>query len=239
MNCRLCLKNRSLQNSHIVPEFLYVSGYDEKHRQIDVQAGRSGFKYIQKGLREPLLCAECEQLLNREYETYFHRFWYRTVRLPKTTRQAAIHLPNFDYSRFKLFHLSILWRASVSSLEEYSQVSLGEYEEPIRKMLIDKQPLTPYDYPLWGTVVLFPASKRILHGLVSTPMNGNLNSMPVYMFLYGGCVWDHVIVTEQIGRKLPIALHNNGTMTLPVRDLQEIKPLSTFFADQNQIESKR
>jgi hypothetical protein len=232
MNCRLCLKQRTLQNSHVIPEFLYGSGYDEKHRQIDLRAGQRGFTYIQKGLREPLLCTECEQLLNREYETYFHKLWYQKVRLPKTIRKASVLLTELDFARFKLFHLSILWRASISTLEPFSRVSLGEHEERIRNMLLAQDPLTPYDYPLYGSILLFPASTQIFHGLITSPMDGNLSGMPIYMLVYGGCVWDHVIVNEPAGRNLPIALSQDGTMTLQVRDLQEVKPLDTLFREQ-------
>jgi hypothetical protein len=36
-----------------------------------------------------------------------------------------------DYSTFKLFHLSVLWRASVSSGPDFASVRLGVHEERI------------------------------------------------------------------------------------------------------------
>ena len=62
MTCALCLGEAPLRNSHVIPEFLYRSLYDEKHRLHQVSADPAQPNiYLQKGLREPLLCELCEQ----------------------------------------------------------------------------------------------------------------------------------------------------------------------------------
>ena len=40
MSCRLCKNDEPLQNSHVIPEFLYGPSYDEKHR---IGRGECGF----------------------------------------------------------------------------------------------------------------------------------------------------------------------------------------------------
>ena len=35
---------------------------------------------------------------------------------------------DFDYTLFRKFFISVLWRASISQLEEYSNIDLGPYE---------------------------------------------------------------------------------------------------------------
>jgi hypothetical protein len=45
-----------------------------------------------------------------------------------------------DYAMFKLFHLSVLWRAGVSTREEFRNVKLGSHEDVIRQMLLRDDP---------------------------------------------------------------------------------------------------
>ncbi len=52
--CALCLE-RPLRDSHVIPEFLYKSIYDEKHRFYALAVGEYP-GYEQKGIRESLLC---------------------------------------------------------------------------------------------------------------------------------------------------------------------------------------
>jgi hypothetical protein len=61
-----------------------------------------------------------------------------------------------DYDRFKLFQMSILWRASISSLEFFRLVSLGPREEILRVMLAHEQPGRPDQF---GCVVVCATDK--------------------------------------------------------------------------------
>lgn len=61
--CRLCLQEKELiNNSHIIPDFLYRDLYDEKHTMIrtdglDLKSARR----IQTGEKEGgILCKECD-----------------------------------------------------------------------------------------------------------------------------------------------------------------------------------
>ncbi len=54
MSCRLCKNDKPLQNSHVIPEFLYGPSYDAKHRIGVVRVGLPGRRLRQKGIREPL-----------------------------------------------------------------------------------------------------------------------------------------------------------------------------------------
>jgi len=69
MKCRLCLVNPHPAKSHIIPEFMYeCSGlYDGKHRILMVKKTEDApeFQQIQKGVRERLLCEDCEGKIAR------------------------------------------------------------------------------------------------------------------------------------------------------------------------------
>src|SRR5262249_44127067 len=68
--CALCHRTDPLCDSHVIPEFIYKPLYNNEHRMVGWRATEAGLKheYVQKGLREQLLCATCEGLLNQKYE---------------------------------------------------------------------------------------------------------------------------------------------------------------------------
>src|SRR5680860_660682 len=68
--CKLCGTSAAIVKSHILPEFVYQNLYDPQHRFLDL--GSSNEKTLtiqQKGLRERLLCKDCEIKLCK-YESY-------------------------------------------------------------------------------------------------------------------------------------------------------------------------
>ena len=61
-------------------------------------------------------------------------------------RKIAWRIQRFDYRRIKLFFLSLLWRASVSTHAFYSRVSAGRFERKLRDMLRAGDPGAPDDF---------------------------------------------------------------------------------------------
>ena len=58
--------------------------------------------------------------------------------------KSAFILEEYDYNKFKLFVLSLVWRASVSRQDIFENVSLGPYEEELRKVILNEVE-TPVD----------------------------------------------------------------------------------------------
>jgi hypothetical protein len=146
--CRLCLQPCKLCRSHIVPEFLYQILYDDSHRYIEVTNVRKGkARQPQKGHREYLLCSACEGKINR-FEKHARRLFVDDlpplIPRSKRIRQHA----RIEYIPAKLFFLSVLWRASASSLPIFKHVALGPHEERIRTMLETGDAGGVLDYPV-------------------------------------------------------------------------------------------
>ncbi|HKZ87221.1 MAG TPA: hypothetical protein VJ793_26650 [Anaerolineae bacterium] len=220
-----------LRKSHIIPEFLYKRVYRDGPRQAAIVGEGKDFpEIIQKGLREPLLCDECEGKIQK-YEDYFAKLWYEDVitYLPPSTKQEVITYRIPDYAQFKLFHLSILWRASVASEDFWSMVSLGEHEETIRKMLKTADPKSESDYPITGKVILRPGSKKIYHDLLIAPTVETGGGVTVYVFAFGGCMWRYLLSTNRSTylNALPLKYYGDyGEMKLPVVDARSERLLS-------------
>ena len=121
-----------------------------------------GWKPVQKGEREPLCCESCEQYFNEYFEKPFHSQWVAAKLLPNLWHNDDVYWATVDYSSFKLFHLSVLFRASVTSLPTFAEVSLGPHEEKLRQLTLKRDAAEPHQYPVHGVVVVHPET----HGIV-------------------------------------------------------------------------
>lgn len=139
--CALCLEERPLRESHIIPEFVYESIYDDKHRfhtlGVDQRAA-----YEQKGLREPLLCQRCETKVS-VWEGYARSVFSGSAPVRFEHQGALTWLCDLDYKPFKLFLMSILWRAGVARGPFWTRVRLGPHAETLRRMLWEERPGEP------------------------------------------------------------------------------------------------
>ena len=65
--CKLCLQEKELCESHIIPKFVYRPVNDEKRREVVISENK--YSIVQNGVKIPLLCKECEgKLSNYEME---------------------------------------------------------------------------------------------------------------------------------------------------------------------------
>src|SRR6266446_6704998 len=145
--CRLCRTPSALQQSHVVSEFFYKAMYDEKHRFLVLSSSpERKERKLQKGVREKLLCRDCEQRLSR-WEKYVHDVLYGGALIHTAKVGNQLFLKDLDYEKTRLCFLSLLWRMSVSSHELFKEVSIGtKHEGTIRQMLLNADPGEPDKY---------------------------------------------------------------------------------------------
>lgn len=161
--CQLCLKDLELRNSHIVPEFLHKKLYNNKGHLAAINGkGNKGYKPLQQGLREYLFCDDCEQHFNKYCEKPFETQWINANPLPDPWNVFEPYWISVNYSSFKLFHLSVLFRASVSSLANFAEVSLGSHhQDRLREMILDRDPGKFWQYPIFGMAVIHHKTKKL------------------------------------------------------------------------------
>jgi len=138
--CRLCNEIAILQESHIIPSFAIKFIRDKKLKHRFYEICRKRKRIIQDGPKEYLLCRKCERQIG-EYEQYFKEAIYRNKHGARRSHdEQSFVIENLEYKNIKLFFLSLLWRASISSKPEFENVSLGYNEDIIRKMIAEENP---------------------------------------------------------------------------------------------------
>jgi hypothetical protein len=217
--CKLCLTNLELRRSHILSEFLYKHTYDDHHRhaavksrQIHVTEKSRGMTYMQNGVREYLLCSNCETQLSR-YEKYASEL-LDSIEILSTSKPGGLEsivIPNVDYKLFKLFQLSILWRASISKDEMFADVFLGPYEEIIRNMILNNNPGKPYEF---GCTLYSSEGTKSLKTLIWPPRRFRFAGITCYHFLIFGFEWIYIISKRFTKLPLMESLREDGSLEI-------------------------
>src|SRR3989304_4479179 len=119
--CRLCRLNAELQESHIVPAFVYrwqkktsSTGYLRFGRQVN--------RRVQDGIKPTFLCRECERRLN-VWETQFANNFFTPFHEDAQT--------NFEYDEWLAkFCVSISWRVLSYMQEVFPETRFDDRHGP-------------------------------------------------------------------------------------------------------------
>ena len=217
--CKLCGKFRPLHDSHVLPEFVYRPAYDLSHTAIKLDLDHNKKLKRQRGFTERLLCKDCEIHISR-WETYFARIWFDNLNSlrPKMLTNNVVIIARIDYAPFKLFHLSLIWRAGVSSRYEFKNIRLGAQEPKIRKLILAEDPGAPEDYAFFGIALRKPDTKTFQDKLLSAPAASRVNGHWVYTLIFGGVLWHYWVSGHTDGRLVPYIFGRDGKLTLAVQD---------------------
>ena len=230
MPCALCLLTKPLMSSHVVPEFLYREMYDLKHRFLALSTLASDRpRHYQKGLREDLLCADCEQLLGR-FESYASQVFYGKG-APKTQRQdRMLIIEGLDYSRMKLFLLSLLWRFGVTKLAVFKGARLGSHAEKLRRMLLAEHPGDPLAYPCLLTAVTWKT--KHIGDFIAPPCLAKMDGHHIWSFVVAGIIFTFFVSSHvPIEVPPPAFLQENGTLIIMRKEITEIDFLHRFASE--------
>ena len=148
MNCRFCNREQpKFAKAHIIPRSFYKAVRGTGKYSVLIQASKTEIKQDAKqaGIYDHnILCEECEGRFNK-FDDHGFRVFTGVFRKRELYRDhdgipCAYLLPNARYDLLKLFVLSLYWRASVSNLPFFSNVSLEHHEAHIRDMIEAQDP---------------------------------------------------------------------------------------------------
>ena len=188
MKCKLCLNEKKLcKQSHIIPDFMFQGLYDETHQlfMVDFKNPLDARKIQTGEFEKNILCIKCDNVRIGKLETYASSVIYGGKEIeyefaePQKGLKIAI-TKNIDYSKFKLFLLSILWRASLSKRKFFQNVDIGIYQEILRRMIIENNPGNEIKFPCG--MITYLNDDSIPSDLIIPPKG---NSKIAY-FLIGG-----------------------------------------------------
>ncbi len=178
--CKLCLQTKELlRESHIIPRFLYKLLTGENNSTVLIDAERARIRYNSE-YESDILCKDCDNGVIGKLDDYFAKYLHDEFPIKSEMSLVMVegieyalreNDPNYDYAKYKLFLLSLLWRSSISSRRFFGAVKLSSVvEEDLRKMIIYNDAGDPETYPC---LIFLPP-------LISTP-DGGRGFHPFYM----------------------------------------------------------
>ena len=193
------------------------------------------WRALQKGIREPLFCESCEQHFNEHFEKPFLDQW-TPIPLPDPWNGNGICRLTADYAPFKLFHLSVLFRAGVSSLPSYAQVVLGPHETVLRRLPLERNPGARLQFPICGLAVVHHRTNRIVR-IITRPDVYRIESHRYYTMVYGGVQWWTKVSSHRHRTFEGLFLRPDGTMPMASMPWNEIPTVQLAAAALRQQSS--
>lgn len=205
---------------------MYTEVFNENHAlyKIDINEFKRSRKLYTGEYESNILCENCDNNVIGQYETYAHKILYggklytgENIKFQNQKNEHGVvstYAKGVDYKKFKLFLLSVLWRASISSRDIYKQIDLGPHEDIIRKMIIDGDPKGQMEYPCMMLTYL-NNRKELPPGFISQPIRIKNNDGTRYAFLIGGVLYTFFISKHAIPDYIPeCAINENDEFRL-------------------------
>jgi hypothetical protein len=191
--CCLCGLEKQLIKAHIIPRKLYEpireASIDEPPSnqvpRIYVVGTKQKPKQSQSGIYDSsILCRECDGDLIGVWDNYGQTFllspsFAENYLADNVGKFAAYRVKEFDYKQIKLFFMSILWRAAITSDQFFSQIKLGSWEEKLRKMILAQDPGNENDF----SIVLFKY-EGALNEIMQNPTKQKQDGVNYYRFRF-------------------------------------------------------
>ncbi|MGB8801415.1 MAG: hypothetical protein WCC97_12060 [Candidatus Acidiferrales bacterium] len=196
--CPMCLKTKQPVSSHLLPAALY--------RFVDPPDGDPIFFSSEvilassRQLQHPLLCFDCEHILNSKGENWFVPqlaridgefpfFDLLTAYSPvvsdgDSSCYAAAQNPQIDVASVVHFAMGIFWKAAIHSWKGASDsplIDLGRHVEPIRKYLLGDE-----SWPADAVLMVGILPKPVKHIALYQPYQGSSEAKNNFLFYVPG-----------------------------------------------------
>ena len=228
--------------AHIIPEGFFRR-LDQGSGPLRLLSGDDFPRRIRTGIYDSgILCADCEPRFG-PWDTYAQGLLTDDVGRATIQRHGnqivgyEIGRGDWQYDPLKLFFVSLLWRASVSSQQMFRRIEVGPFEDVARRMLEQGDPGSPQDFavaltksdPRYGRVIIDPFPERI----------EDVNYVRFYLGLYvayikvdsrPGAAWLDPFVLDP-GQPLRILVRNyTETRDLPALQRLVTRPQNLKYA---------
>lgn len=228
MTCKLCQQEKPLiKKSHILPDFLFKKLYDphNKLRRFDAVQMAKGNPRVSRpssGAYEgELLCQDCDNRILGQYETYISRIIARKL-APKDKINFKItynnyglkfiEVSNIDYTKTKLFLLSILYRAHLSKNQEFKDIDLGPYAEKLRDIIYNNKFSDDLSFQI--SVMRFSKDSEF-SSFIGQPIRRKIDNTTMYTIVINGFLIMLFLKENGISKKTSnLRLQKNNSITI-------------------------
>ncbi len=192
MLCKFCVKEKQrLCEAHIIPRAFHKYMYPDERiggKPLVILHGDNNNKGRSwSGLYDKtILCAECDNILGKLDEVGVDALLYKPLRLVKTFNHIeAFVLENVDVLKLKLFFLSVLWRASISQLQEFNSTNLGKkFEMALHHALLANDPGGQDDFSIVLTKFGYTSPEKGYHKFLELPHKVRMDGLNYYCLYF-------------------------------------------------------
>jgi hypothetical protein len=151
MTCKLCRSSTDFGKSHIIPESFFREGGSVGETPLMLSSNAKVYpKRRPIGVYDQtILCKSCETKFS-DWDDYGKKFlldeFEAFSQIKAHDKIVGYSTDVFDYEKLKLFFVSVLWRASISSQPFFEHVDLGSHEARLKEIIDSRTPPGPDDY---------------------------------------------------------------------------------------------
>lgn len=243
MVCRLCLQDKKLCLSHVIPKAFLKRAKKSSPQLIRLSIGSQiGPVMDNVDWKEPLLCQDCEKFICNRYEESQIRF-LRNGRLV-VRHPDRITFTDFSYRKFYIFWLSILWRTSISSHPAFRAFEMGaQLDEILRRVILhEDMRLDPghciSEFMAIGLLKIKPfdifTDETLKKMLMTLHLANRPEASSMYMIIEGFLICFHFTVhggqemAPEFGR-----VKKSRLFRVPIVSLQQSEALHSIFYEMN------
>ena len=187
MTCKLCGLNNKLIKAHIIPASFFRPLRSGQKPPLLIRAG----DYVKRAptgvYDKTILCENCEPKFGI-WDDYAQNLLIQNFQNARIVeRDGDVYgyvFDGFDYDKLKLFFISILWRASISSLKFYNGVELNVFEDVAKDHIKNNNPGTIDDF----SVMLAHFDELDGQRSILNPQRTRIGNINFYLFYLTGFV---------------------------------------------------
>ena len=139
MKCKLCNCEKKLIRAHIIPEGFFRRLRDGQDPPRILTECNFPKKAPIGVYDSTILCGDCERVFG-DWDNHGQQILAAAPigePIEQGGKVIAYKIEKFNYDQLKLFFVSLLWRASVSTHPFYKKINLGPYEEIAKNKILN------------------------------------------------------------------------------------------------------
>ena len=236
MECRLCEKEKKLIKAHAIPEaFFRLLRKGETPPKLMTNIAGIHPKKSPIGVYDTgILCRECEDKFE-SWDDYGIKVLINEIDTFKPIKDGseivAYYQDKYDYEKLKLFFISILWRASVSTQSFYSKVNLGPWEEIAKKHILDENSGNGHEFSTVLSLFISKSGRDKLAKTMLDPYMERWEHVNAYRVYLAGVVAYIKVDKRHLPNSLsPLILRKGKPLHIVCRDFESSNDVKAMMA---------